>query len=755
MSEFARVLSEIIDHAKQDKVFSLKALAQEAHITSSYLSSLKQSNRKPPAHKTLLKLTEALRQFKVPELEVQRLIDVYNRQHLNFQEERSGLLASLMDECKEERNLFERLKHGVQTRGLVLKEQKPRSENFENDLLDTDFIEGDHHTFLVNAIKLLKKAQKSSCKGRRIFITWFHHDLLEDNFNRDREELRDILRSFLWVDSPFKILHLWAGDIAKEITVILDFLVQYIGTSNCFLYEIPFGQHLPEYLVIEDVGFIEARPVLENRYWIRNVLVDAAQPDQAGELAILIQYLEYLLGPPDIRKPLVQTNASPGKFSVTPGLQKLIDVEQYNLKTEELLIKSSFSGRYRPVELVRLLLEASGVSDEMIETFVIQHQGRVSVLEKRIEVGKDRSIHERDFLKKEFQHIFRNIDRAGQASSTSLTKNDLYILEAELLKKQIVGMLRALKRNPNFHFALTDQEYLIRMTVSGDTAFLSFDPPGAQYELPFKRDDLLVRAWTDHPDVVYQLRYEFHTRWKAIDPLWRTDNEKGRQNVIDFLVAEPLKALLDANVTGPQLWPFMCELIDQASYLNVDAFIREVYTHEQVAREIFMLTHHLPLLTVPVDIAPWEPRSSRRTRQILFQALLQEIARIRLIVPQNVCEKYWETGQYTNYTFHREWIKQHFRYLHDLLLKYPDKITVELIRQPEIGPVNVEVMNGEWVILEKTDMTAAYRGIILHDKQLAEKLITYIDRNLLAACPPQLQDSSSLITWFEELTIDS
>ncbi len=88
----------------------------------------------------------------------------------------------------------------------------------------------------------------------------------------------------------------------------------------------------------------------------------------------------------------------------------------------------------------------------------------------------------------------------------------------------------------------------------------------------------------DHPDVVYQLRYEFHTRWKAIDPLWRTDNEKGRQNVIDFLVAEPLKALLDANVTGPQLWPFMCELIDQASYLNVDAFIREVYTHEQVAQ---------------------------------------------------------------------------------------------------------------------------------------------------------------------------
>ncbi|GAK60103.1 hypothetical protein U27_07091 [Candidatus Vecturithrix granuli] len=748
MSEFARVLSEIIEHAKQEKVFSLKELAQEAHITSSYLSSLKQSNRKPPAHKTLLKLTDALRQFNVSELDVQRLIDVYNRQHLNYQEERSGLLASLIDEFKEEGNLFERLKHGVQTRGLVLKDQKAQPEDLESNRLHADFVEGDHHAFIVNAIKLLKKAQKSSCKGRRIFITWFHHDLLEDNFNRDREELRDILRSFLWVDSPFQILHLWAGDIAKEITVILDFLVQYIGTSNCFLYEIPYGQHLSEYLVIEDVGFIEARPVLDNRYWIRTVLVDAAQPGQAAELAIVIQYLEYLLGPQDIRKPLVQTNASPGKFSVTPGLQKLIDVEKCNLKTEELLIKSSFSGRYRPVELIRLLLEVSGVSDEMIETFVTQHQERVLVLEKRIESGKDRSIHERGFLKKEFQQIFRNL------ALTSLTSQS-NVLEAELLKKQIIGMLRALKRNPNFHFALADQEYLIRMTVSGDTAFLSFDPPGAQYEPPFKRDDLLVRAWTDHPDVVYQLRHEFHARWKAIDPRWRTDNENGRQNVVDFLVAEPLKALLDANVAEQHLCPFMCELIDQASYLDTEAFIREVYTHEQVAQEIFMLSHHLPLMTIPPDIAPWDPRSSMRTRQILFQALLQDITRIRLIIPQNVCEEYWETGQYKTYTFHREWIRQHFRYLHDLLLKYPGKMTVELIQQPEIGPVNVEVMNGEWVILEKTVMAGDCGGIILHDKQLAEKLMAYIDRNLLATCPPQFKDSANLITWLEELTIDN
>ena len=309
MSEFARVLTEIIEHGKQEKAFTLKELAQHAQITSSYLSSLKQSNRKPPAHKTLLKLTDALRTLNVAVTEVQRLVDAYNRQHLSYQDEKSSLLASLIDEYKEDGNLFERLKQGVQTKGAVRKKpdlslsksQKEKPRVFEPDMLNTGFIEGDHHAFILQAIKLLKKAQDTESQGGRMYITWFHHDLLDENFNRDREELRDMLRSFLWVDSPFRVFHLWAGDIAKEITIILDFLMQYIGTSNCFLYEIPYGHHLPEYLVIEGVGFIEARPVLDNRYWMRSVIVDDRKTHE-DELNILIQYLEFLLGPQKIRK---------------------------------------------------------------------------------------------------------------------------------------------------------------------------------------------------------------------------------------------------------------------------------------------------------------------------------------------------------------------------------------------------------------------------------------------------------------------
>lgn len=757
MSEFARVLSEIIENGKQEKAFTLKELAQQAQITSSYLSSLKQSNRKPPAHKTLLKLADALRTLDVTETEVQRLMNAYNRQHLNYQDEKSSLLDSLIDEYKEDGNLFERLKQGVQTKGAVRKKpamglskgQKEKSSVFEPDILGSGFIEGDHHAFILRAIHLLKKARDSKCPGGRIYISWFHHDLLDENFNRDREELRDMLRSFLWVDSPFRVLHLWAGDIAKEITVILDFLLQYIGTSNCFLYEIPYGQHLPEYLVIEGVGFIEARPVPENRYWMRSVLVDEQATPQ-DELSILIQYLEFLLGPQKTRKTLVQTNASPGKFSITPGLKKLIEVEKESLKQEQLLIKSVFSAKYRPIELIRAMLDALELPQETIETVVSHHQERVSTREKRLESGKDRSIHEREFLKKEFQRIFVNLSQTSLTGPTSLTQDTLPVLEAELLKSQIIGVLRAIKRNPNFHFALAEQEFLIQFTLSGDTAFLSFDPPDAQGEMPFRRDDLLARAWTDHPDVVYQLRQEFYARWKGVDPTWRTDTEQGRQKVIDFLIAEPLKALLDVDVAGQDLWRFLHDVIEQTNCLEHEAFIREVYTHEQVAHEIFMLNNYLSLMTIPAEIAPWPPRSSMRTRHILFQALLRDITHIRLIIPQKACEDYWKTGIYKTYTFPREWIKQHVHYLHDLLLTYPEKMTVEMIECQGSLPVNVEVIDREWVLLQKNETTGEDGGIILHDTQLAEKFIFYIERNLLATRPPALQGSNHSIRWLEE-----
>ncbi|GAK59534.1 hypothetical protein U27_06519 [Candidatus Vecturithrix granuli] len=743
MSEFARVLSEIIEQGKQERTFSIKELAQHARITPSYLSNLKQSNRKPPARKTLHKLTEGLRQLYVSESDIQELIEAYNRQHFNYQEE-SGLLESLIDDYKEEGTLFERVKQGVQTRGLVLKRSVDARDILVHESQPSGCFEGDHHAFIAQAITLLEIAHDRGDLGGKIYITWFHHDLFDEEFSRDRKNVRDMLRSFLWADSPFQAFHLWAGDITRDITVIADFLAQYIGTSHCFLYEIPHGESLPEYLVIEGVGFVEAKPVSENRYWIRHETVDHKESPQAAELRALIQYLEYLLGPPEQRKPLVKTNAPSQRFSVTPVTRKLADTEARTIKTELLLIKSSLSARFRPVEHLRAVLEASDVPSDRIETYLKHHLERVTAHEKRQQSGKERSIHEKNFLSKEFRDLLPCL------APSEAEQGNLLAAEAKLFQQQILRVVQTLAHHPNIHVALADQEFLIRFSLSDNTAFLSFDPPGAQGEPPLKRDDSLVRAWTEHPDVVYQLRHEFNMIWKDIDPQWRTDTEQGRRNVLHFFMTEPLKALLEADLPEPDLWGFVSELIDGASSFDAESFVRKVCTHEQEAENMLIVNNIFPLFTMPIDIDPWNSGSAVRTRQLVFHALVQEIEHIHLILSQTQLETYWATGQYGRYTFPHAWVVRHVQAFQSLLLKFPEKITVAVIPSREEFPVNVEIINGEYVSFQKAATDDEKGGIILHDKAVADTLLAYIERTIASRCPTPLKGAQNVARWLEQ-----
>ena len=742
MSEFARVLSEIIERGRQERTFSIKELAEQAGITPSYLSNLKQANRKPPAHKTLHKLTEGLRQLHVSEDEIQQLVEAYNRHHLSYQDE-SKLLESLIDEYKEDGTLFERVKQGVQTKGLVMKRFAKDRDAPAGESHKSGYLEGDHHAFITKAITLLDTVHDRGAPGGKIYITWFHHDLFNEECSRDRKSLRDMLRSFLWADSPFQAFHLWAGDITRDITVIADFLEQYIGTSHCFLYEIPQGEHLPEYLVVEGVGFVEARPVSENRYWIRFEIVETDSTSQAAELQALIRYLEYLLGPPEQRKPLVKTNAPARNFSITPVTRKLADTESYSSKTELLLIKSSLSARFRPVGNLREALEANGVPQEDIERYLAHHLERLTAHEQRLQNGKERAIHEKAFLKKEFQDILT------QLVPRHLEKQNILAIEARLFREQILQVLQMLTHHPNIQFALADQEFLVRFSLSGNTAFLSFDPPGAQGEPPLKRDDLLVRAWTAHPDVVYQLRLEFNMIWKNIDPQWRTDTEQGRQNVIRFFMTEPIKALLQADLPEAELWEFISDLIDLAETFDAESFNREVCMHEQGAEHIVILTNTFPLLTIPIDVGPWDTRSSIRTRQLVFHARVREIDRVRFILSQPRTEAYWTTGFYGTHSFSREWITRHKQAFQDLLLKFPEKITTTLLPKRERFPINIEIINGKHMTFQKAETADKKGGIILHDSELAGMLLAYIDRNILSACPTRLEGGTKVVDWLE------
>lgn len=744
MNEFANVLSEIIERGKQQEgeKITIKKIAQYSGITASYISNLKLGHQDPPSQKKLLQLTDALRSLGVAEREIQRLVNAYNRMQ-SGDTSAPKLLASLIDEAqKDGGKLLERIAQGVRMEGQERLTPPQRSAAPDDEPL-VELIKGDRRASLKAAIRFIERAQSAVFEGRAIYLTWFQYTR-DPELESVRERLRTLLRQVLWEYPSCHLYHLWAGDAAQDMSAIVAILTHYLGASNCYLYEVPDGQRIPEYLVIEGFGFVEARPASPDSWWIRTVIVPRADLAQANELQAVNDYMEFLLGAQASRKPpLIQTETSKQKYSLTLGMKNLANAEKHWIIQEHLLFKPCFSARYRTCDTLRLKLESLEFSADRIDCYLHNHQERIEALRELEANGMAKMIHQRQFLGQELSMLYA----ADTTEDTKKTR--LRQIEIALLKEQIIGVLQAIKNNSNVHVALCDENFSVHCEIANDIAFLYIETATAQDQLPFERDGSGSMAWTLHPDVVFQLRKEFDAKWQAIDELWRTDTEAGRKNVVNFIVTESLKALVKADAPTQELWKFMYALIDNAPHIDNEAFLKELFTHEQAAKEIVVVCMEFPYITMPLHIGHWESKSFIRTRQALLDRILKNVKHFKIISNQASLEAYWNTHQYAGVVLKGSWTEQHFQRVHELLLEFPQSFIMEIIPTPEKFMVDFEIIDQEFVLMERDDVSDE-GGIVLQDKEFAEALLTYVDRNLSAKCPEHLKGSRNVAAWLEE-----
>lgn len=377
--------------------------------------------------------------------------------------------------------------------------------------------------------------------------------------------------------------------------------------------------------------------------------------------------------------------------------------------------------------------------------YVEYHRKKSEVFDKRLERGKERALHSKGTLRQKLAVCLKG------ASSKDKNQQTVFKSEVELLKSQILYVLKTITQNSRFRFALTDQDMPITFILIGDVAFFGFDLLQREKDqLRIEEHQLETLAWTSHPEVIYYLQREFDEKWKEVDPKWRSDNEEGKRHIIDFIVAESIKAFLQVNVSPHELWSFMKALVETAGYLDMESFFRELYLQEQVAKDIFLVEESCPILTMPVTIGPWDPRSAVRTRQRLFSPILRELNSFHVVSTQTGLEQYWNTDHYRHQNFESAWTTQHFRYFHDLLLEASEKIAIEIVPSPEEFPINFEIIDNEWVFIENVSAEDIVGGLVLHDKDLAKKLIKYIGKNLLPECPEQLKGTTNVAKWFKE-----
>ena len=131
----------------------------------------------------------------------------------------------------------------------------------------------------------------------------------------------------------------------------------------------------------------------------------------------------------------------------------------------------------------------------------------------------------------------------------------------------------------------------------------------------------------------------------------------------------------------------------------------------------------------------------------MFHALAREIERVEFIFPQKGIERYWETGQYGSHEFPHEWVSRHVQTFRAFLRKYPEQITALIFKNEEEFPINIEIIDGEYLTLQKADMADEEGGIIVHDQELVEMLRTYIRRNISLASMTQISGAHHVEDW--------
>jgi hypothetical protein len=104
------------------------------------------------------------------------------------------------------------------------------------------------------------------------------------------------------------------------------------------------------------------------------------------------------------------------------------------------------------------------------------------------------------------------------------------------------------------------------------------------------------------------------------------------------------------------------------------------------------------------------------------------------VVSQQHVNAYTETCQYETDPFTQEWIDEHLDYLHELLRTFPEKIILDAVPHQEKFPISLEIINHEKIFLQNADVHE-FGGVVLHNQEVAGKLITYIERNYAVSQP--------------------
>lgn len=733
MASFQEVLETIINNHK----IPLKDLAEAADITASYISNLKRGKRNLPSVNVLNRLVDALeKQFQVSRQYLQPLIASAGYSWDQFK---------MMQQAERAQSLLNNIGTELETRGVAEAPRKQSALSPEQLRQLTSrfpgYLKGDRRLFIQKGIELLEIAAASSSGGRIFVKTPYLPEWEKDpGLEALRTRFRDLLRNLLWPgpDSIWEVYNLWFGGSARNFGIFKKALSRYMGTANYTLFQLPIDQPLPGFLVIEGLGAVIGLPNDHQQIAISSFLA-GSEKQYLFRVGDLVQYLEHLLGPEELRKPIIQTEATRDKIFSEKAHIKLMKAEKDGTAGDKVIMKPKASAAYRPLGPLAAKLRAQKIPAEKLNRYLEIQEGRMAALETLRREGKSRCIHSRQAFLKEFQYIAQAYVENQQHEQAEIVR-----LEAAIRKGQIMMVLQDICQREEFHYGFVEQDFPMHFELSGETAFFAYEDPQSSTE-----SDLQVFAWADHPDIVHQVKKEFDTDWNQIEDIWRTTKPEGRVNVANWIISEFMAALLNHDVALDKVMSTLQEILLLIDVITDDDFSRLLYQKEQMGKDILAVVGQFPAVTMTHTIGPWKRDDPVRTRQLVFRSILQEdIEKYHIVCLEPRIRDYWENFDYgMKEPLKKEWVEKHFANVIKLLQEFPEKMHMEVLPIRNIL-VNFEVVNERFVFLEAAgpDEKRHYLDSI----PLAKALKSYVQKHLSPQCDPSRRGAANVVKWLQQ-----
>lgn len=246
-----------------------------------------------------------------------------------------------------------------------------------------------------------------------------------------------------------------------------------------------------------------------------------------------------------------------------------------------------------------------------------------------------KSIHFRQSIEKDITAIAQILQTLKPSDPTT-----------ENILTSLLNIVKKITADSQVHFAFVDamEPFLGTCVLMQNALYVGKNKEISTQDMTMSKEDFLWSPVMRIPSLQRTLKKSFGDWWKTIDPVWRSDNNDGIQNIWKWIIVTIMRSLAEANVPLVTFLKFAGQIVGFNPDESEDRLWEILYRHEHKAKKNWTLVRCPPAPSMPAKEQPWQ-KHNLYIRQLFFMDFLSVASNeYHLIMSDGGIDHYLNTG---------------------------------------------------------------------------------------------------------------